>query len=221
MRSVKLARVVEVDARDVFHRIGRNVRVGVRRQSTSISTIDSLCIQARADYLCRGCAGARSAADRRRVWIRNVADRKNHRHARLLFAVNLNKPLLVQLQLLAKQFRIRLNADANQHAPHSQLKRLQSLFSQNLNRLDVIFADDTRQNRFGENRNRVVWLKSLHKLTPRAQFPAAMDQRHGRANLREKQRVLHGRVSAANHANILTGKLIAIASGGFYHPFSL
>ena len=64
---------------------------------------------------------------------------------------------------------------------------------------------------------RVVWLKTFCEFAPGSQFLAAMDQRDSRTNLRQQQRVLHRRISAADYANILSGEELSIASSGFYH----
>src|SRR4026209_2592968 len=109
------------------------------------SAIGPLCIQPRCDDLRRRCARASGAADCRRGRIRNVADCKHHRRARLLLAADRDETFLVQLQLLADELGVRFDADANQQPANGELKRFQTVFTLNLHRLDVIVADDTRQ----------------------------------------------------------------------------
>src|SRR5690348_13138561 len=47
-----------------------------------------------------------------------------------------------------------------------------------------------------------------------------MNDGNRRTNLREQQRVLDRRIAAADHANVLTGEQILVASRGFYHSLS-
>src|SRR5690349_17422647 len=47
-----------------------------------------------------------------------------------------------------------------------------------------------------------------------------MHHGHSRTNLCQQQRVLDRRIAAADHANILAGEQIFIASRGFYYSFS-
>src|SRR5688572_18045658 len=184
------------------------------------SAIGSLCVQPRCDHFrCRR-ARANGAANRWRSWVRNVAYRKHHRRARLLLAVDGDETFMVQLQLFADELCIRFDANANQQPANSQLKRFQTVFTLNLYSFQMIVADDTRQHGFGENRHRMIRLKTFNKLTPSAQFPAAMNHRNGRTNFRQQQRVLNRGIATAYHTNIMTGEKIAIAGGGFYHSFS-
>src|SRR6202008_2585358 len=99
-------------------------------------------------------------------------------------------------------------------------KRLQTLFALNLNRNNVVLANDTRQYRLCENRDAVNCLKLFYELLSCAEFLATVDQSHGRTNFRQQECIFNCRVAATNYTNVFAREEMPVTGSGFYHSFT-